>query len=349
MVICSFDCATTSGQSPIVLRDLTLIEDRTVESFSLESIKLNDGTQLGWEQVFRATVQPERQAEFDRNLVEIGLPLVRLRQRIAIGDWNRLHEITDQLMIRYSGVDSSIGKTVCVAAMKGRLETDSRAAAVLPFLMACGKSSELPEQVLKSLDLTAGELESGICKQLLPVWFDLESVKQQKNLIIAYSKEQGVSLPNGGYIYLASFSIALEQWDQAKQFLDEVSNPDPNTKQWKQLLVSEVDRRRLGESGIGDFRVDSQTQPAIVAVSQFWSAETNASKAAVNPAGNILEYLKVSALWGDRFPSLASASLYRAILLAESSNMAEEAKTLTAELLRSHTNLYHERLLNTKN
>ena len=99
VMLCSFCCPPAHGQSNIILRDLSLIEGREIKSFDLQSIELDDGTELSWDQVFRATVQPDRQAEFDQNIKEIGLPLFRLRQRIAIGDWNRLNEITDQMMI----------------------------------------------------------------------------------------------------------------------------------------------------------------------------------------------------------------------------------------------------------
>ena len=348
VMLCSFCCPPAHGQSNIILRDLSLIEGREITSFDFQSIKLDDNTQLGWDQVFRATVQPERQAEFDKNIKELGLPLFRLRQRIAIGDWNRLNEIADRLMVRYSGVDSPTGKTVCIATMKGRLETRSRAAAVLPFLMACAKSAELSPQTLEAIGITNAELQSGISNQILPVWFDLRAVEKQKDAIVAYSQEPGVTLPPGGNIYLASFCIALEQWDQAKQYLDQIdSNAD--TQPWKQLLLAEVKHRQNGATGgISGHRVKPETLPAIVAVGQFWEAENSARDTAADPAAKILNYLKVSALWGEQFPTLSSASLYRAILLAKSSNMTGEAETLAAELLRSHRNSYHERLLKFK-
>ena len=346
-MVCGICTVPASGQSNIVLRDLSLVEGREIKSFDLQSIKLDDGSELSWDQVFRATVQPDRQAEFDRNIEEIGLPLFRLRQRIAVGDWSRLNEITDQMMIRYSGVDSPTGKTVCVAAMKGRLESRSRAEAVLPFLMACGKSAELPDSTLASLGITNAELQNGISEQLLPVWFNRQAVEKQRDAIVAYSQEQGVSLPAGGKIYLASFCIFLEQWEQARQYLEEIDS-NANVGQWKRLLMAEVNRRQDGGTGASQFQIKPETLPAIVAVSEFWEAENRARDTTIEPAAKILNYLKISALWGERFPTLSSASLYRSILLAKSSNMTVEAETLVVELLRTHRNSYHEQLLRLK-
>ena len=144
---------------------------------------------------------------------------------------------------------------------------------------------------------------------------------------------------------MASFCIALEQWDQAKQYLDQIdSNAD--AQPWKRLLLAEVKHRQNGATGgAREHRVEPTTLPAIVAVGQFWHAENRARDENAETAEKILNYLKISALWGESFPTLSSAALYRSILLAKSSNMAEEAETLAAELLRSHPNSYHERLL----
>ena len=55
---------TSQKQSPIVLRDLSLIRDAEVESFDSTGVTLSNKTRLGWDKILRATVASDRQSEF---------------------------------------------------------------------------------------------------------------------------------------------------------------------------------------------------------------------------------------------------------------------------------------------
>jgi hypothetical protein len=339
------------AQSNIVLRDLTLISDRTIDSFSQESVRLSDDSELSWDQILRGQVKPEQQAEFDRNVREIGLPLFRLQKRIQVGDWARLNEITENLMIRYSGIDSETAKSVCLATAKGKLESGRRVEAVLPFLMACGKSATLSLPEIEALGFTKQDFQDGVASQLLPVWFDIERVRAQKKLLESYAFELGPDFPPGGKVYLASFCLSLGQFEKGKKYAGEIESDSELVQQWKALLLSEIDRRtRADANGLNLFQVNEGTTVGPQAASAFFDAlALDTAKADTKPFPQILEYLKVAALWEEQFPNLSSAAIYRAIELAEAANLSEEAKSMTGELLRSFAKSYHGRLMAARN
>ncbi len=353
-IVC-FAClsvATVEAQS-VVMRDLTLLPERNVVGFNQESVELDDGSMLTWDQVLQADAG-ERQEEFDRNVREIGLPLFRLKKRIEIEDWNRVAALADQLLVRYSGVDSPSAKLVCLAAVRGLLETNQREASVFPFLLACSKSSELSPEILKQLGMHAEDLELGVAAAVCPVWFDQQAVAEQYQRIADYLADESGELPreaNGGYVYMASFCIASGDLNKALEYLQKVDATDERLQQWKLLLESEVDRiSRRDKRAINLFRADESTSSGPSATCSFLDARSEDSLLRDSePARVILGYLKVTAIWGEQFPDLASASLYEAIEVARDSNLTREAETLSAELLRRYPNSYHGRLLATEN
>ncbi len=351
LLLCVFAWPISSqGQSNIVLRDLTLISNRTVESFDQDKVRLNDGSELSWDKILQGRVAADRQVEFDRNLREIGLPLYQLKQRIKIGDWVRLHEVADSLLVRYSGIDSAIAKTVCLAAAKGKSESGRRVEAVLPFLMASVKRASLPEDGWEVMEFSASDLEIGVASQLLPVWFDRESIKAQKSALEAYRIELGERFPDGGKVYLASFCLVLEQYDDTKRYADQVGEANQTLRQWKRLLLSEVDRRTCEDANQVDlFQADNETVDEVRAALAYFDALALDRKFVdIDSTSQILEYMKVPALWGERFPNIASAAIYRSIDLAKKSNMSEEAKTLAEELFRRYPKSYHGKLLDSE-
>lgn len=334
------------AQSGIVLRDLTRLEDRTVKSYSQESIVLDDGSQLTWDQVLKADLGDNRQAEFDRNIRDIGLPLFRMNRRIQIGDWSRLNAVADSLMIRYSGIDSPTGKAVCLAAAKGKLESLERAAAVVPFVMACHKRASLDPDTARLLNFSLEELQAGVSLQLLPVWFDLEQVRKQLPILEGYAVELEDEFPAGGYLYLASFHLALGQPDKAKLSLKKVVDLDPATRQWKRLLVSQADRdSRQDPNRMNLFQVNDSTMSGPRAVSAYLDAVALDRGGEAKPESVILSYLKVAALWGEDFPNLTASAIYRSIEVADQANMVQESNSLSAELLRRYAKSYHGRRL----
>ena len=334
------------GQANVVLRDLTLISDHTIASFDQDSVRLSDGSELSWDLILRGQVAADQQQEFDRYVREIGLPLFQMKQRIQVRDWARLNEAVDSLFVQYSGVDSAIGKTVCLASAKGKFETGARAEAVLPFLMASVKQSSLPEASLDAMGYQASELRVGVSNQLVPVWFDMASVTTEKQSLEAYADELGNKFPQGGFLYLASFCLALGEFEEAKQYAMQISDQQAALRQWKLLILSEVDRRtRTDIHRANKFQVEDDTLAEVRAASRYFDAVA-AEKVLQkdDPVRLILEYVKVAAIWKDQFPNLSAAALYRAAVLAKSADMLDEADAISEELLRRYPKSYHGKM-----
>src|SRR5262245_30496673 len=78
-----FPCSVFADR--IVLRNLKIVTDRTVASFDVDGVKLDDGSVLGWDEIERATIDGDKQDAFDKQLLELGGPLYRIRQRLSTG------------------------------------------------------------------------------------------------------------------------------------------------------------------------------------------------------------------------------------------------------------------------
>lgn len=339
------------GQSSLVLRDLSLVTGVEVESFDLDSVRLSNGSELSWDLILQGKVAAERQKEFDQNLVDIGLPLFQLKQRIKVQDWTRLKQVSETLMIRYSGIDSATSRMVCLAVAKSKIETGRRAEGVLPFMIAASKNSAFPNVSANEMGFTESGLELGLTNQLVPIWFDLEKVRAQKLAIEAYQIEMQDRFPNAGFLYLASFCLALDELDEAKTYAEQVDELHEPLIQWKRLMLSEIDRRTRNDiNQLNLFQVDPSTVQEVRVASQFFDAVALDSKnGAASAEAKILEYLKVPARGGSRFPNLSAAAIHRSIELAKQANMTEEAKTLTSELFQRYPNSYHGKLLESEN
>jgi hypothetical protein len=158
----------------IVLRNLTIIGDKTVASFDEDGIRFAEGGAVTWDEVERGTVAPGKQAEFDKMLQELGEPLYRIRQRLAVEDYQGLLPQAEALYPRYRQRRSETAYLVCQGVMWGRIADRRREEALDPYLRcfellraAQGNTVKLPGERRLQVDL-----ESGLTPELLPVWFD---------------------------------------------------------------------------------------------------------------------------------------------------------------------------------
>ena len=265
---------TLVSQSPIVLRDLTLIRGKTISKFDRSSIKLSDGSTLQWDQVLKAELpdqsegsdpsqpQNQRQTEFDALLKQIGLPMFRLKTRIQQGDWAGAGSIAEPIFDSamagtFTFPNPNVEYLVCLATMKSRAGQGSgarnRAGAVLPYLMASSVQANVDR---KTLELSGAnriaEEGDGISPELLPVWFDIDqvraSVEQIAKLNSKLRKSDSSTSDNplataskmtqrAFAIYLASMQIELGQNELANAILKRISgDQNQSVKTWSTVL-----------------------------------------------------------------------------------------------------------------
>ncbi|MDG1873316.1 MAG: hypothetical protein P8J27_05365, partial [Mariniblastus sp.] len=116
------------AQSTIVLRNLELIKGKSIESFDRTAVQLTDGTELSWDEILRANLGNDRQEEFDQHIIEIGLPIFRLKSRIKRGDWTGAGLMAEPIfsdlqLIEKSPFTDDIKYLVNLATMKSRFKS----------------------------------------------------------------------------------------------------------------------------------------------------------------------------------------------------------------------------------
>ena len=161
----------------IILRNLEILSDRTVTAFDADGVRLDDGKQLGWDEIEQAEVSAAQQAEFDRLLAELGGPLYRIRQRLSVGDYRGLLSPAEAVYPRYADRDSPTAYMVIQSLMWGRLAAGRREDSLEPYLRCCeyqrkpGRTQvSLPGQRRLEFDP-----ETGLSSDLVPIWFDAEA------------------------------------------------------------------------------------------------------------------------------------------------------------------------------
>lgn len=349
---------TTDKPVPIVLRDLTLVRDDPIVSFDERGVVLDSQIRIGWSKILSAKVDVARQPEVDRYLNEVGLPLFRLESRLAKRDWAGIGEIAEPLYesLRAGSLFATekLRFLVCRATMESRLYNLNDMEAIEPFLRAAAHQTRLDpdtEAELQRSLLPANDISQMVSDELLPIWFDAQGAASVYSQLNQSIESGDVARTPGALLYLASLAITAENDGLAGRLIDEIRTMDSeqnNGHDW----MSVVDANRLlssGETGQG-----RQIVNRLVPDSADVDNSSAARAIALYLAGaypdqdstetQLLNLLTVPAIWGDRYPRLSAAALYRAISISREKSNPKQARILANELLRRYPNTYHGRL-----
>ena len=357
---------TSQKQSPIVLRDLSLIRDAEVESFDSTGVTLSNKTRLGWDKILRATVASDRQSEFDRNIKLLGLPVFRLKTRIANSDWQGAAEIAAPIFENEDGWNSLSPDLLYLASltmMKSQLQKGIRDQAIWSFVVAAEKQSEASEEALKLAGtnrLTQRECQLGVAKSILPVWFNPSINKKTVERLEAYleSKTDAGEKPSPGeIIYLSSMLIELESYDAAKRWLGELdgrmATGEKEIRAWQNVLRAriklkngELDAARISleelvSNQISQNEIEIET-PRMVAL--YYAGLTEMAGENVTDsqrAKATLTFLTIPAVYGDTHKSLSAAALFQSAEIAKLRGRDGDAQKLRTQLLRKYPRTYH--------
>ena len=351
VVVSTSGAVSAQSSSTVVLRDLTVIPDVLIEAFDDNEVRLSDGARLSWDQILRADVPDEQRAEFDRRLSQIGLPLFRIKSRLASGDWWSIGSIAEPMydLIRPGGdasgfqFDVRTRYLISMAAMYGRIHSGERELAVEPFVLAAMLQPQIPDAVDQPFALSADEVESGICHRLLPVWFDRAHARLSLNEFSANVGAGGFPAVGGVLIYRASLAIAAGEFAVAGADIDQLrlqgSHPD-----WVKVLEASllVSQDRIDE-GLQLLRArDSFSRPCRAVA--LYLEGMHPSPSALSSDASLVSLLTIPALFGESFEELASAALYGAAERTGADGKSGDRRILTNELLRRYPNTYHGRL-----
>jgi hypothetical protein len=326
---------------------------------------------LGWDQILKATVAAERQADFDRNIVAIGLPLYRLAHRLSVQDWAGLEDLAERLYqnLSFDGLEPKqnprAAYLICVATMKSRLYRGKRAAAVLPFLQAAKIQQLWQANGNDHLAyLPKPDASSMQSSEILPIWFDGEQVESVfSDFASSLAPSTETDLP-GPIVYLASMAIRTERLELARQLTQLLSNSNDQVEAWRLILLAQIQIAEgnrlaaaefleanhaslvggaipvayyLGAAGVIDPQAKPGNDPSQLA---------NSPKSAINEqADAILTLLKIPALFGNQYPDLSAAALYQSSQIAKSMAWDAEYQILEQELLNRYPRSLHGQLV----
>jgi hypothetical protein len=338
----------------LILRNLDFILDRTVVDFDEDGVRLDaalaDGSdRLTWDRIERGTVALD-QARFNELLAELGQPLYRIRQRLAIGDYEALAEPAEQVYPRYAARKSSTAYMVCQAQMWSRLAAGRREAAVEPHL----RSYELLRSgAIRAADLPgdrrpAYEPATALSSELTPVWFDADAARAALSDVQRAIRDMTQPRPQGVYVYYATLAFAAGQPDEAQRVLSSLSGSDVHIAEWREIVLAQ---RELQSGPPGEAvaalearrsALSEQCRPAglyWLGLGRLQAAEERAVR------DGLLDLLTLPAEYGARDRELAAAGLYQAAAALDKLKDGRGAAALRQELARQYAGTWYANLL----
>ncbi len=327
-----------TAQHTIVLRDLTLLHNVRVSRIDADGIELSDRQQFLWHEILRGSVDIHQQEEFDRLLAKIGRPLFRIRARMAVDDVGQLQPMADEL---YAEVRDSRGATLyatSAARFHDRLHRGQRELAAVPLmeLLTLREGDSKLARLDSSLGLTF--LESGICQQLLPIWFDRSSAAQALQKI----RESSVIGATGELL-----AGAAAVYDSSLQVYAEPGTPGRAVEDWVPILSAQSAWFNGNHAGVLESLQNLPANPVREQEAFALYYEGLAlQQLSRDPDGQdatwTLRLLQVPASFQNDFPELSAAAIYHVLLDARID--ASTRETLQQELTGRFAATWHGRL-----
>lgn len=349
----------------LVLRNLTILQNKTVQGFDEDGVKLEGGMVVGWDEIERGSVAAGEQPKFDAMLKELGEPLYRIRQRLRTGDYEGLVASAEQVYPRYAGRPSRTAYLVEQALMWGRQAVGRREEAVEPYLYcfeflrtAGGKADFLPGERRLKFDPA-----TGLSPELAPIWFDAAAAaKAMPGVQKAYTVMKAPKL-EAGLIYYATLALAAGDDARAATVLASIKSPDPTLTELRTVISASREVLAGRPQGTIDAlagRVDLLS-PATRPLGLYWLGRAKIAKAlplkaamppmpmpATLPAGDrpavepgLLDILKIPASYGSDQPELAGAALHLAMETLAKVGDAKGSVALRKELLEHYSQSWH--------
>ena len=343
--------SSATAQYKIVLRSLEEVEANSFD-FDDQQISTDDGRHYYWDQVFSGEVAPNQQAEFERLLRDIGMPLFRIRHRMLIQD-SRSLQVAEHLNQKYSGIKATRENCrtkfiISLATFCHAHGESKRQQAMIPLFEMARLIKSFP--VLKSeklpKGLTVGEIEQCLTSMLVPIWFD----QQNASSTLAQTRTRFETLledwSDGELIYLASLGIAAKD-EFGMNCLAELGNRSSTiVKSWRPILLAyqESYETRPGQHIDALKRKAENWNGPQRAVAQYLLGRASGTFDKRFDAG-ILQLLFIPANYGEQLPHLSAASLFEAAELAQQAGNVAEAELLKSELRNSYPYSQHAKRL----
>lgn len=321
----------------IILRNLSVLTDVTVESFDLDGVRLSDGRTFGWDEIERGQIAADRQAEFDKSLGELGIPLLRIRQNLESGADGRLAEVVEPVLEKYRDRRGPTAYLVNQAAMWGRLAQGRREEAVVSYVRCLALLNEdrtiadrLPGKRRLEIDQP-----TGLVREISPIFFDAAAARQAYADVVATIRERKLRHP-GLYAYAAALAIAAGDLDVAENIQASLQGEAAEMTALRDLVGLELALAKKTPAAAAARDGFARWTELLPALQPAWiyasgAAITSSDDATIRDEG-IAALLHVPALFASAEPVVAAASLAKASSALERAGDAKGAARLRAEL-----------------
>ena len=337
---------SASAADRIVLRNLDVIAGRTVTAFDEDGVRLDDGSVLTWDAIERARIGPERQAAFDQMLESLGTHLYRIRQRLAVGDYRGILPHAEAVYARYIGRRSSTAYMVFQGLMWARIAAGRREAAVEPYLRCYEylRSARAGKIALPGKRRLAFDRETGMTPELPPVWFDPQAARAALPGVYRAVADMAPPRPGGTRVYYGTLALAAGERKQALEVLSGIADQRGPLAELRAIAMAQAEVL-AGAPGpaVRTLAADhAHFSPDNRPLAVYWlgMAKLAASDPGTRREG-ILELLRLPAVYGERFPELAAAALYQAMLAFDAAGERASRDAVRRELLERYGQTYH--------
>jgi hypothetical protein len=334
----------------LVLRNLNVISDKTVTAFDEDGVRFSEGGNVSWDEIERGTVAPDKQAAFDQMLNELGTHLYRIRQRLAVEDYEGLLSHAEAVYPRYRQRRSATAYMVCQAVMWGRIAAHRREEAVEPYWrcfellrVAKGKPVVLPGERRLQVDL-----DTGVTPELLPVWFDVDASKKVLDDVYQVMTQLSKPLPEAARIYFGTLALTAGDDERAASVLRGFTPTHPVIQQLRDAALAQREVQ-LGQAGgaVTNLENNLSTYSALSKpVALYWigRAQVASGDERIRQEG-MLQLLRIAAVFGDKFPELAAAGLYHTMRALGDGNASAPSAAVRKELLDRYGHTFHAALV----
>lgn len=336
----------------LVLRDLNWLDNIRVTGFDEDGVRLEDGRQWTWDQIASGGVAPDQQAEFDAFQKRLSLPLYRLQWRLQLEDDSDLLTCTEPLLETYSDRKSLTAAMVWYGEFRGRLAQGQRAAAVQSLLKIDSilQSGNVNSAALATV-LSRGDQrpwldpESGVCTQMLPVWFNADEAKTQWEDV--YNDYLAIQAPSPtATLYVAALATAADHAQVATQLLQKLEQPTSGQRQWSNLIRLEVERPEAGsQERMSQLTTDIQGYSRPLQVVGYYTL--GRARLAMDQDSSIqkgqLELLRIPAVLKDVAEQVSGDAISQVAASLEANDHPREANILWNELKTNYPLSWHAR------
>lgn len=337
----------------IVLRDLTVISDQTVQSMDVDGVVLSRGMRLRWDEIESGSLSAN-QGDFDRLLREVGGPLYRIRQRLKVGDYPGASEFAESLYPQFATRSSESAYLVLHAAMWSRIVAGRRELAVAPWLRCYAMLLQDPEYAnrLPIGRRVAVDLATGICADLLPVWWNTELAREALPDVREAAQSIPEPRPDGVRLYAGTLALSAGDVDWGRRVLESMNQQHGSAKSLQALgraILLLHDEKP--SDAVQRLRMEKNWPESLRPLVWYWvgTAELAASDPREKRQG-VLDLLRLPALYASTQPEICGASLFQASEVLESLDDLRGSIVLRKELTsRFADTTFAKRLLAERN